>query len=789
MAIADEIYDETPKYTSKGLHKAAAEGGPQGVNTPVTTILRSNPLPQVQADPIPSPTPNVELAKPAVPAAQVEADKPAEKKETISLQAPTVTERVEFSPPPSVTGDSGTSEISKKKTPKTQALEDKSMDLLSQGLDFIKNMAEGGDPTIQAQFNSWLNKFSLSNASERSALMMNLRSQPGYVAGSGEGTAALLMMSRGTNTTMADMMSKMSIANVQFMMDANKLGIEKAIQVKNFINEQETHELQNQISELSIKQGELGMKVTEQNLQNNELKTLQDFGQYDQIAQILNKKYPGLSVSAASIRSADPATLNAMTAQKDSIAALVETGNASAEAAKQQAIGYYSQFWQNEGFKSQEEAIAFANKLDFTAAAFKARSSFIDSAATAVRNYAVQKDSSAGKAAVVDYYKAVGRDPSSVGASLTPEQVTEMRKFFDPTSPVVTDTTAEDKKQLGIDWEWYQQSKAAAGVNTVGAVYNSFAEAAKAAGTPFDADQEKYVKSWINQKLTYGDLSANTSAPNGYTINDKATQLPWDDPATSFYFTTWPKYDFSGEQPVILDAGGQRYSSLNGTNYGAYTAAEDKRLDNAYMAFLADPKHDKTMTRDQWYFASKGGTVDLVKNPPAIAPAADRKEQVENFNNIVDTKGGFATQAAKDKFKTDIVNANNVAVKLDLTNVGGVPDTAMNQMLLRDAKARLATKGVFNSDQVYKSHSVGTSNTMIGMDNSHTVWNTNRKGMDYAMFTYMVNNGLSEADAKAALAAMVGQERADIAMMLENPTSSLTSGTGTNTGAGGAAGT
>lgn len=694
MAIADDILggdnsaNTNPNKNLPGDNSAPTSTAAAAPVKEPTISIRSNPTAAVQADPIPTPD-KVSLAKPAAPTPAQESAKP---KETISLQTPAVTDHVEFSPGPAASVSSDTTSATDTKKKKTQALEDKSMDLLSEGLDHIKNMAEGGDPTIQAQFNSWLNKFSLSNASQRSALMMNLRSQPGFVPGSGEGTAAMLMMARGTNTTLADMMSKMSVQNVQFMMDANKLGIEKAIQVKTFLNEQETHELQNQISEISIQQGKLNLAGTEQINQANELKTLKDYGQYDKIAEILNSKYPGMNVSSASIRSADPATLNAMASQKDSIQALVDTGNA--EAAKQQAIGYYSQFWQNEGFKSQEEAIAFANKLDFSAAAFKARSAFIESTSSEIRKYAVTKDSSAGKAAVVDYYKAIGRDPASVGATLTPEQVTEMRQFFDPKAPVVTDLTAEDKKQLGIDWEWYQQSKSAAGANTVGAIYNSFADAAKNAGAPFDADQERMVKSWINAKLTYGDIAANASAPNGYTIADKATLMPWDDPATSFYFTTWPKYDFTTPTPTQLDAGGQRYSSINSTNYGSYTAAEDKRLDDAYLAFLHDPNHDKNMTREQWYFNSKGGTVPIQTSKSTYSYTPSDPLSADKFTSEFKNATTDAI-SAKMKDSAFVNDAINYGVMQNITNPANLPtDNASWADLNTKSQGYIALNGV-----------------------------------------------------------------------------------------------
>ena len=736
MAIADEIYDPNPKYTSPGLHKAAAEGGPQGVNTPVTTTIRSQVQPGMTADPIPAPSPEISLAKPPVPTAGVEADKP--KTETISLQKPAVTEQVEFSPPTSVATDTEKPKTTAKT--KTQEVKDKSIDMLDGFLTTIKNMAEGGDPAVHAEFNSWLNKFSLSNASERSALMMNLRSQPGFVAGSGEGTAALLMMSRGTNTTMADMMSKMSIANIKFMQDANKLGIEKTIQINQFLNEQETHELNNKISELNIEQGKLNLRTSEANLEQTELETLKSFGQYDQIAQILNKKYPGLSVSAASIRSADPATINAMASQKDSIAALVESGQG--DAAKLQAVSYYGQFWQNEGFKSQEEAIAFANKLDFSAAAFKARSAFIESASASVRNYAVRNDTTAGKAAVVEYYKAVGRDPSSVGATLTPEQVTEMRKFFDPAAPAVTDLTAEDKKQLGIDWEWYQQNKAAAGANTIGAVYTSFAEAAKSAGTPFDADQERMVKAWINSNML----------PGATTPTDGSPPLPWNDPSKSFYFTTWPKYDFSTETPTQLDEGGQRYSSLNGGNYGANTAAEDKRLDDAYLQFLHNPAHDKTMTRESWYFASKGGTVDISKTTPP-GPAST-KEGVEEFDRLVATKAGFGDALQAETAMTPI--------KTDILRYASMPPHTMTALsgpgsMYDEAARRLKNLGVKNIGSVFDMDSYSSGS------NKYTGTPTFAY---YAAYIRLLRN-LNPEDAKAALVAMVGQAQADSALALE----------------------
>lgn len=425
MAIADEIYPEVkPAVTPSPEAAAAASAGKAAASASTAASMAGAAQQKAQsitegaastvAAAVPPPINPQAAAAASAGKAAASASDAASKAGQDQQKAQSITEGAASSaaaekagdptytirqPPTAVT----TTEPAKaegKKSKTAKEVSDQSMDLLSSGLDFIKNMAEGGDPTIQANFNSWLNKFATSNASARSALMMNLRSQPGFVAGSGEGTAAMLMMARGTNTTLADMVSKMEIANVQFMMDANKLGIDKAIEVRRFINDNETHDLQNQISELNIESSKQQILQNNQTLLKGELDTLKDYGQYDKIAEILNKKYPGLAVSSATIRSADPVTLNAMSGQKASIAALVESGNA--EAAKEQAIGYYSQFWQNEGFKSQEEAIAYANKLDFSAAAFTARTKFIEASSTAVRNYAVSNNSSAGKAAVID---------------------------------------------------------------------------------------------------------------------------------------------------------------------------------------------------------------------------------------------------------------------------------------------------------------------------------------------------------------------------------------------------
>lgn len=677
-------------------------------------------------------------------------------------------------PPPPVnapTPPAAPAETTKKttKSDKQVAIEDATLDMISDGLKTIKSMADGGDPTITAQFNSWINKFATSSASARSALMMNLRSDPGYVAGSGEGTAALLMLSRGTNTTMADMIQKMSVANVQFIMDANKLGIEKAIEVRKFFDEEEGRHLANQISELAVEAGKINIDQANFNLENSkvdaankELSLMKDLGQYDKVAELLNKRYPGLNVSAASIRSADPATINAMTSQKESIKALVDSGNA--DAAKKQAIAYYSQFWQNEGFKSQEEAIAFANSLDFSPAAFKARTDYITNTSTAVRTYAVQKNTSAGKAAVAEYYKAIGRDPADVGAGLSVAQVNEMRKFFDPAAQPVSDLTAEDKSALGIDWEWYQQSKGASGARTVGTVYNSFAEAAKNAGTPFDAEQERYVKAWINDKMLYGGITVNPDSPNGFDISKDGTTMPWDNPQTSFYFTTWPKYDFSKEPPELLDAGGQRYTSTNSSNYGSYTAAEDKRLDDAYLAYLHDPRRDPAMTREKWYESSKGGTIDIIKNPPAAKPAV-----VTNFEEgqvaagtLIDKALAMRSEADRTKIKADVTASVNVANSLPADKIGGVPDTATNRAMILEASENLKSLGI-TSDILSKHF----DRNRVGDFSTHDVYNASQVGMDYAIYYHMVKSGVSAADAMAAMVNMVGDARAKTAISLE----------------------
>jgi hypothetical protein len=656
-----------------------------------------------------------------------------------------------------------TTKTSTAKTAKQQQTDDAAQDLLTQGMDFVKGMMEGGDPTVQRTFNKWLSDFAKTSAAQRASFMMNMRSQPGFVEGSGEGTAAMLMLARANGTDLANMMSKMSIENVRQMGEWNKYGIDKSIQIQNHLDQQVTNDLNNELLAISADTALLNMDVTRQNMEiaagdaamrtklneqailsgaqsltmnqqaidankalaeQKEIDHLKSLGQYDKVAELLNKKYPGIHVDAAALRASDAVSTGAMNVRLQGIQDLIEQGDA--EAAKAADVDFHRTFWKQMGFASPEEAVAFAEKKDYTKEAYTVRMEQADRAAVDMRKYAAQNDSALGRKSIEEYFRLTGANPEAIGKGLALEQVNEMRKFLDPKSEPLTSLVGEDMKALGVDWEWYQQRKRVSGANEVNTLFEQFAQVNPALAQ--DPEMERMTKAWLMKQSLNQNIIPDPSAPGGFRVKEGAGAIaPWDDPETAHYFTTWPVANFNGDGTFNVEAtGGIPYSFLNGQNYGPYSAAEDKRLDDKYNAWLYDPKRDRAVTRDQWFYATKGGTVDFNKSniPPSMVssggvenrldPAA-REKFTFDFKNTP-----AATLQAKIGDNSFIENAIGMGAIQNLTNPASLPqDSAFWTGLNSTSQGIFAYNGT--------GYSVGQNPRVLDTTYSGTALNPGKK--------------------------------------------------------------
>ena len=632
----------------------------------------------------------------------------------------------------------------REKTAKETKADDAAADLLTQGMDYVKGMMEGDNPLVKREFNSWLSGFAKTSSMQRDSFMMQLRSQPGFVEGSGEGIAAMLMLARANGTDLSNMMSKMSIENVRQMGEWNKYGIDKALQIQNHLDQQVTNDINNELLAISAETARMNndtLKLQQDGLalQNqgaastnffNEVDKLKALGHYDKAAELLNKKYPGVHIDAAALRTSDIASTGAISIRADAIKDLIEQGDAAG--AKASNIDFHRQFWKELGFASPEAAAAFAEKIDYTAEAYSARTEMATKATADMRTFAAQNDSALGKKAVEEYFRVTGADAAAIGKGLTLEQVNEMRA--NEKLPPLASLTGEDMKSLGVDWEWYQQRKRVSGANEVETMFEQFAAVNPSLAN--DPEMERMTKAWLMKQSLNQNIIPDASAPGGFRMKEASGSVaPWDDPETSHYFTTWPAATFDDKGGFeVLGKGGIPYSFLNGQNYGPYSAAEDKRLDNAYNTWLYSKERDKSVTRDQWFYGTRGGTVSFNKAnvPPGVSGTTtipSRLDPAARESFLNDFKNTPATEVQSKMGDSDYVkNAVDMGATKNLTNMAALPaDQKFWSEVQANNQGTIAINGtgysVPNSkvlDTTYKGH--GTVKQVEVVDASGKRW-------------------------------------------------------------------
>ncbi len=224
------------------------------------------------------------------------------------------------------------------------------------------------------------------------------------------------------------------------------------------------------------------------------------------------------------------------------------------------------------------------------------------------------------------------------------------------------------------------------------------------------------------------------SAPGGFRIKpDNGSIAPWDDPETSHWFTTWPVVSFNEDGTSKVEAAGNvPYSFLDGKNYGPYSAAEDKRLDDAYNTWLHNPSRDRAVTRDQWFYGTKGGTADFNKTLVRVTPIS-REQFSFDFNNSPrkDVQSKIGDSAfIQDSIKMDAIQ--------NLTNMAILPqDESFWSGVNTNNQGVIAINGtgykVGSTPQVINTTYKGTANNPNAKQTVKTVEITDASGKNWSL--------------------------------------------------------
>lgn len=136
-----------------------------------------------------------------------------------------------------------------------------------------------------------------------------------------------------------------------------------------------------------------------------------------------------------------------------------------------------------------------------------------------------------------------------------------------------------------------------------------------------------------------------------------------------------------------------------------------------------------------------------------------------SFDQILDTKGGFVSEKAGEDLKTAI---KSTASQLEAATPGKFGDIDRYlgsgfQGADFDAAGRALLEQGYTKDEVLKQ----VASKVVGEFSKHREYNGTPEFVTYAMYTKLKSSGLSAEDAKDALTALVGEERAQAGLSLE----------------------
>ncbi len=273
--------------------------------------------------------------------------------------------------------------------------------------------------------------------------------------------------------------------------------------------------------------------------------------------------------------------------------------------------------------------------------------------------------------------------------------------------------------------------------------------------------------------------------PNtGLMQPDFTNGMPWDNPNTSYLFHDWPTAVFGDDFKVqgSFDAGGDPYGLESTDGQKLQKLPDDEHLDNLYAKYLYT---GGKLNSTEWYFATAGGQTqpDPTRIPASVKSTTENQTNVGNtgdgtgtgdgtqpkpldlttgagqvsaFTDYVNKTGGMAD---KEAFITSMTDLRDQASRMDRKTIGALADTADNQDLIRTAITYLKNHGREEfANALYSTKRVGSS--FAGIGSEHDAYNTNQIGMDFAIYMRMLNQGMTEKDAKLSLAYLLGPQRA-----------------------------
>ena len=295
-------------------------------------------------------------------------------------------------------------------------------------------------------------------------------------------------------------------------------------------------------------------------------------------------------------------------------------------------------------------------------------------------------------------------------------------------------------------------------------------------------------------QMTYLGGGYKMDEATGTLVPDYAGGMPWDNPNTAHLFHNWPLAQFNADGSLngTYDLGGETYGDKLGDSV-VQKLPDDEALDSAYAKYRYN---NGTLSASEWYFATAGGTK---KEDKTRIPTELVKEDLTNPGTTTGTTTGTGTTGTTGTDTTPTpVDTNPFATLVNSRLQMGDPakaesliessrvmneyykDKPLNEVTrlgegsdkdLQAAVDALKAKGLDDEALgkiVSHKSNKGTLDDIFNTDKSgYSVWKGTPAFAYYAVYTRMMKDGLAQSDAYQALKNLVGEEKANGALMLE----------------------
>lgn len=223
--------------------------------------------------------------------------------------------------------------------------------------------------------------------------------------------------------------------------------------------------------------------------------------------------------------------------------------------------------------------------------------------------------------------------------------------------------------------------------------------------------------------------------------------------------TTSTLMAMAGDNPDMLQFAAENFYKGMGNlkNADGSAVMSPDQVKQGTLAIKAGTFKDTKSFTD--WAASSGYTPEqIAKAQENVPPSDSNKAKLSDFSNFIGKVGSFTDPAQSQKLVSDISAVKSIVdgFSTKTNDADSLPGGWIDY-----AGQRLKSKG---QD---KNLSNNLDRKMVGSTSTHASYEATQAGADYAIYAHLIQSGIGEDQAPAALQKLLGKPRADAAIALE----------------------